>query len=122
MKHRAEPNPARELWWGLFLIAIGTVFMLDRYDVFHLPALWNLWPLALVIPGLIQIATPKQPKDIGSGVTLVLFGMWFFANMLDWWGMSYHSSWPLLLVIYGIGALIEAMLMRKRPESETSND
>lgn len=113
-----KTNVARQVWWGVALILAGVVFLLDRYGTLDLPAIWNLWPAVFFVIGGGKLFTPAGPKDIASGITLILMGVWFFANLEGWWGLHWGNSWPLVLVLVGASTLIEVALERGRRARE----
>lgn len=45
---------AGKIFWGLFLVIIGTLLLLDNFGVVRvdLLQLWRLWPLAIILGGL----------------------------------------------------------------------
>lgn len=121
MTKQAAVNSGRQVWWGVALILGGVLFLMDRYGALDLPPVWNLWPVVFFVIGGAKIFTPSEPKDIASGVTLVLMGVWFFANSEGWWGFSYHKTWPLILVLVGASTLLEVALERGRRAKETNH-
>src|SRR5262245_39858067 len=96
-----------QLGWGLFMIGIGVVILLVQQDL--LPELlaraW--WPYVIVLAGLIGLATARDPKAIGSGVTTMGIGVWLLATVNHWYGLRWSNSWPLALVAAGLGTLVE---------------
>ena len=105
MEHGCESKRSRGILWGLFLMAFGGVFLLDRFGILALPSIWNLWPSVLVVIGVSHLFD-RRP---GSAAMLVLMGLAFFAAELHWMGLAYHSFWPLLLVAVGVGIVIRAL-------------
>jgi hypothetical protein len=87
------------LFCGVILIVIGTMFMLDRmgyadlHDVLH-----NYWPMFLVAFGVSRFL---HRRKAWSGVSLIVIGLWLQATTLHWWGLTFDSSWPLLLIGFG---------------------
>jgi hypothetical protein len=98
--------------WGVFLIAVGAAFLLDNLGMLELPAIWNLWPIVLVVIGVNYFLTGMP----GSGTTFLLLGAWFFAVIFDWGGLTYANSWPLALVSLGIGTVIAALTGEQQRE------
>jgi len=73
-----KPEPAycrrTQLLWGVLLIAIGALILLDRLDVIYLHdyySLWHYWPLILVLFGLNKLLTPVSAKQVLSGLWLI---------------------------------------------------
>src|SRR5262245_53972799 len=91
--------------WGLFLIALGGAFLLQRFGMLDLPSLGRIWPLVFLPIGITHLFD-RRP---GSGIMFLLMGGWFIAVEYEWMGFTYRNSWPLLLVVFGTGMVIEAL-------------
>jgi len=113
------------LGWGLFLVALGVVFLLVQVDLLPrhvLRSWWTWWPAVLILIGLAKLVRPRGPEDVGTGVTMSLFGVWFFANQNEWYGLGWGNSWPLALVAVGAGMIARAIahaLMRGAAKEES---
>ena len=105
MEEKMDRKSIRRLLWGLFLIAVGTAFMLQRYGVVDMPRLEEMWPAIFWVSAIGRAIDGR----IGSAVTLVSLGAWFFACTFGWMGLDYHNSWPLVLVAVGVGIMIKAL-------------
>lgn len=110
----SEPkkNSNEGLGWGLFLVGLGVVFLLVQQDLLPRHLLyrwWTWWPAVLIVIGLFKLIRPQGPDDIGGGVTMALFGVWFFANQFEWYGLGWGNSWPLALVAVGAGMIAKAI-------------
>lgn len=102
-----EPrNQAKSLIWGLFLVALGSVLLLDRFGMISIPELGRLWPLVLIVIGITRVAAGRP----GSSVTFFLLGAWFLACEFDWYGLTYRNSWPLILVAIGASMVVRAIV------------
>ena len=56
------------LIWGIILIAIGVIFLLERFDLEVCDFTWKLWPLILIIWGGYKLfyglkAQKEKPED-----------------------------------------------------------
>jgi hypothetical protein len=104
-----EPIDPRRRWkrafWGLFLIALGSAFLLDRLGLADLPGVGRLWPGIFVILGLSSLVEGRP----GDAVTNLLIGTWAFACNEGWWGLEFFNSWGLVLVAVGTGIVIRAL-------------
>lgn len=112
-----KPEPAyyrrTQLLWGVLLIAIGAVILLDRLDVIYLHdyyALWHYWPLILLVFGLNKLLTPVSAKQVLSGLWLIFFAAWWYISYEELWNLSFYSSWPALLIAWGVGLVLEPLL------------
>jgi len=98
-----ERRPQRQILWGVFLMAVGALFLLDQTGVIAMPSIWRFWPVVLLVMSVSRFWAGRP----GSGATLALMGLAFFAAGFHWMGISYHNFWPLLLVAVGIGIVIK---------------
>ncbi|QYG08514.1 DUF5668 domain-containing protein [Janthinobacterium sp. PAMC25594] len=102
-----------QLLWGVLLIAIGAIILLDRLDVIYLHdyyALWHYWPLILVVFGLNKLLTPVSAKQVLSGLWLIFFAAWWYVSYEELWNMTFYNSWPALLIAWGVGLVLEPLL------------
>jgi hypothetical protein len=53
-----------ELWGGVFLIAIGILFLLDNFDILPLQQVKRFWPILLVLAGFLLIRRFQLGKKI----------------------------------------------------------
>jgi hypothetical protein len=48
---------------GFILIAIGTYFLLDEFDIIpHWFSIWKLWPIVLIVSGIIMLLKSGKKK------------------------------------------------------------
>lgn len=104
MKESDHMGSQKTQVWGWFLIGIGALFLLDRFHVVHLPNIGLMWPLSFVALAAIHVVE-RRP---GSAVMFLLMGAWFQACTLEWHGLTYANSWPLLLIAAGLGIILRA--------------
>lgn len=102
--------------WGVFLIILGVVFTLAKLDVIDLRHWGTWWPTLMIAYGVAWIIVPSRPRHIASGVTFVLMGVWFMACIHHWYGLSFRSGWPVLVVIAGLEIVLGALLERLEPQ------
>jgi predicted membrane protein len=99
---------------GGILILLGVLFMLDNLGVLDAGDLFDYWPLILVGIGLAKLVQARGSSDRAAGVVLLVLGLIFQGNQLDFWAFRIRNVWPLLLVVAG-GALIwQSSLRRKK--------
>lgn len=93
---------------GLVILALGTLMLLDRHDVFGREAM-RLFPgVVLIVLGAVRLVSgdcsrPGRRTGFG-GFWLVFIGAWLIANESHLMGLSYRDSWPILII--GAGVLI----------------
>ncbi len=96
--------------WGIFLIALGAMFLLERFGVIGDPLDGNWWPAIFVVLAINHVIE----RRIGSALMFASLGAWFFICELHWQGFTYGNSWPLLLVGIGASIVLKALL-NERP-------
>lgn len=100
---------------GVILIVIGVLFLLGRF----VPAFawWTLWPLVIIIAGLVQAVTPGKDgwsvAKLFDGLVTVAFGGVFLAittGVVSWnvWGRIV-MFWPVLVIALGFEILGKAL-------------
>lgn len=91
---------------GLGLVALGLLFLFDRLqmaDVHYL--LRHYWPLIIVFIGGVKLLRGR----IWNGLWLVVVGLWLQIATLHLFGMTFSSSWPLLLIALGAGMILRTV-------------
>lgn len=59
MGKRSDNNDA--LGWGIVLVVVGAVFLLQNlFDVDIFDHIWQFWPVALIVWGLVLINRYKK--------------------------------------------------------------
>ncbi len=105
MAHDEHGNPWKRGFWGVFLMAVGGVFLLEQLGYVEAPSLWKLWPTVLLIVAVSCLLEGKP----GNAAMMSLMGLAFFAAEFGWWGLTWATFWPLLIVAVGVGILIGAI-------------
>lgn len=97
------------LMWGLGLVLIGTVILLQYLDVVPFRMWRDWWPLVIVLVGVGQLVAARSPKQVGDGVSTLLFGTWCYIATNAIWGLTWRRSWPLALVAIGMGMVVRSI-------------
>jgi hypothetical protein len=102
----------KQLLWGLLLIVLGALFLLDRLELLDLDLrrLWHYWPVLLVAFGINKMLAPTSARRILGGLWLIGFAAWYYVSFERLWGLSFATSWPLLLIGWGAGLVLEPLL------------
>lgn len=103
------------IFWGLFLILIGVLFLLDRMGRFDFGyAVSHYWPAIFIAIGL-SIWFGSGFRDFLSGFLFVAFGTLFLLVRL---GILEHHFWdyfwPLLIILVGVWVLLQPALHHHR--------
>jgi hypothetical protein len=100
----------KKVIWGVFLIALGGLFLFERFVPWGLAGMGEWWPLILVVIGITHLVE----RRVGSALTMILLGAWFLAVTSGWMGFTWHNSWPLVLVAVGAGIVVKALTGEER--------
>jgi hypothetical protein len=99
-------NPGR-VTLGIIILTLGLLMLLNRADYVDFDAM-RLFPGAVLIAlGIGRIALGRDrdegrgPHPIVNGLWLMTVGTWLIANMLHLFGLTFPTSWPLLLIAGG---------------------
>lgn len=103
---------------GLILLAVGATTLLD-----HSGVLWfHTAPLVLIALGASMVLDRTARPDSGpdsdvrgnvrssscgrtsytAGLWLIGIGAWMLVSQNHLWGLSFETSWPLLIVVMGL--------------------
>ena len=105
---------------GLVVILIGVLALLDKLNLFELRLLHSLWPLALVVAGVLQLLQRRQdPRSGGSqimGLGLIVVGTLMTLSKLGFMNFQMRDWWPALLI--GVGLLVLFKGLRPSADGE----
>lgn len=96
-----------QIMWGILIAAAGVLMLVDRLDLAHVRLSSRLWPLFPLALGLLRFIDPPLSRAGGtrsrrSGAWLLFVGGWGLANELGLYGLTYESSWPLIIMFAGV--------------------
>jgi hypothetical protein len=106
MTQRTSGRPIlnREVLGGLAIMAVGLVLLSDPAVEINLWA--SGWTLVLFTVGLVRFLDPSlgdgQCPSRRTGAWLMIVGTWGFISQNKLLGLSFKTSWPLLLTAAGV--------------------
>ncbi|MEI6509476.1 MAG: hypothetical protein WCO14_00855 [bacterium] len=101
--------------WGLGLLALGVVFLLQNLGIFTLN---NWWAIFILIPAVGSFATmvssiqERGRFTSAAGGSLIGGLMLTFVALIFFFNWDWGKVWPFFLIIIGVGALISALARR----------
>lgn len=99
-------NSLRHLLPGVILIALGMLFLADKFNLIQFTWVFRTWwPTLLIGFGVLQLI--NRPNRPVGGLILLTLGVIFQIDRLDyfpWWSM--HRLWPVILIVIGVALLI----------------
>jgi uncharacterized membrane protein HdeD (DUF308 family) len=108
----------KQMMWGLVLIAVGVVFLLDRMYIIEAESLWHYWPLLLVVAGINQTIGYPSARQFRNGLWTIFTGLWLFAVFEGLFGLTFRNSWPLFLLMWGVLLVLTPVFRRRFPQSK----
>jgi len=102
---------------GLIVLALGVMMLLDRTDILRGYDAGRLLPgVVLIVIGLGQLGRgPSLRRGCyrrgAGGLWLVVVGAWLLASELRLFGLTYHTSWPLLIIAIGVLMVLRAVFV-----------
>ena len=92
---------------GLIMIVVGAIFLLERFDYVAVGEVWRLWPMILIVLGLLNLVRPERGR---RSIFLLLLGIWLQISFLELWGLDFGDSWPLLIVFVGASLVFDSVV------------
>jgi hypothetical protein len=111
----------KQVMWGLVLIAVGVIFLLDRMGIADLRELWHYWPLLIVAAGINQTIGYPSAREFSNGLWTVFIGLWLFAVFEGMLGLSFRNSWPLFLLMAGLQMVLRPVIDRRFPHPKEND-
>ncbi len=123
-----EPSPAPEepvpvgtrgggVFLGVLLVVLGAVFLVSQFLPWFDVPVWELWPLIIVVAGVVQVFTPGSSgwgiDRVLDGIGTVIFGLILLGNTTGyiswsvWWVLV--TLWPALVIALGLTILAKGL-------------
>lgn len=97
---------------GVMLIIAGVAFALERFTA--IDGVWRWLPLFAVYLTARDLRQPQAGHRRSSVPLLV--ALWLQIAAINFLGFDFLNSWPLLIVLIGLGLVIDAIVYAERPE------
>jgi cell wall-active antibiotic response 4TMS protein YvqF len=114
---------------GTILLVVGGTLLLDQTGVLATPLRQLIGPLVLITLGALIMVEKggivygcRRRGDDGTrrmrvrqrggaipGLWLMGLGTWMLISQLHLWGLDFHNSWPLLLILSGVMMLVRGI-------------
>jgi hypothetical protein len=96
-------NASGRIFWGLLLILLGALLLLDQMEKLDFgDIISRYWPLILVIAGFWHLVS-NGFRNPGGGLVLIVVGALLMLGKLEILDKSlWHYVWPLLVILVGL--------------------
>lgn len=112
----AQRHSKGNLFFGLALIVAGSVFLMDRMEMIYAVDYWFLLPAMIALGGVVDIISPSKPEHSAKGCFNLIFAFWLYASIEHLWGWNFRTSWPLLLIAFGVQHLVGGLLASRETQ------
>ena len=121
MSEKQPHDKSDQIFWGLLLLAAGTILLFQRFGIFDFDwTIRHFWPVIVIVIGASKLF---HRSTIWAGLWLMSIGAWLQMVTLHIYGFTYGSSWPLLLVVLGGGLIVKTIADSvRRRNAEEGND
>lgn len=103
------------IFWGLLLIVLGVLFLLDRMGQVDFGDLFSrYWPVVFILIG-ISILLSHNFRNVGGGLFFIFFGAFFLLIRLRVFDRAlWNYVWPLAIIGAGLWILFRPALARSK--------
>jgi predicted membrane protein len=108
------------LIFGLVVIWLGVLFLLQELTNFDADVILRWWPVALIAYGLMRLTGTWSRQQVTAGAIFTLLGLWMLLRSLGIMPVGIGDLWPVVLI--AIGALMVSGGMRRSRAPTSSGD
>lgn len=94
--------------FGVIIVAVGCLLLLDNLGIFRFRDIWQYWPVLLIAWGVSRVIDSRTPSGWIWGGMVALVGAFFLLDTLDIIAFNFALIWPLLLIAFGVSVLVGA--------------
>lgn len=91
-------------WFGILLVVVGIIMLLDHLNVFDMKYSLIFWPLMMLV-GIVLVSrgfTGIHRGKIFWGSALFLYSLFFFIRSIDYFDIHGRLIFPASFLIFGI--------------------
>jgi predicted membrane protein len=101
--------------FGVILLVLGVMFLLDRLNIVDVGHLGDYWPLIFVAIGVGKVVQPVGSRGRAAGAIFIVIGAWWTLANLDLVAYDPLHLWPVILILIGGSMLWRAMQGSRHP-------
>jgi hypothetical protein len=111
---------------GLIVLAAGVALLLDQTGALEMRAGRLIGPFVLIVIGAAMVFDKsafiysrrvrddngdvrlrvRQRGGAGGGIWMIGIGLWLLVSQNHIWGLTFHTSWPLFVILAGLMILM----------------
>jgi len=102
----------RHLAWGGALVAAGIALLLQRQGLLGEHSAWLILPGILAWSALVRLALERTASAVIRAFVRLAVAGWLVVVIEGIGGWTFESTWPVLLIAVGVGAVLRALFPR----------
>jgi predicted membrane protein len=102
MSTRCQTNSTTQVIIGLFVIAVGLLFLLDNLGLVDLDFRLHVWPTGMIFFGILKLMQTRTRSGMIVGGALVTIGSLVLLKETGLISISWGTLWPVLLIAVGL--------------------
>lgn len=106
---------------GTALILFGSGWLLRNQGLITSEQLWLVGPLAIALGGIAHLAFARGTGGVVRGVLALLLAGYFAVVIEHVGGITFGTSWPVLLIALGLSSIARAVFGRRDLACEEPN-
>ncbi len=114
MSFYSPRHRARRALFGLSVIGLGALALLDNLHIFDVALLRTYWPLVFVVWGFYGLLWPRHTGSRVFGLVLILLGALMTAHNLGHANLTIHVWWPVFIILAGVAIALRGLFPRSR--------
>lgn len=108
MKTTSFPIIGARLVFGLFVLIVGILILLQNLDVVNIGTVLSYWPVIFIILGFITYYRHRSIGGIIWGTILIAIGVGILAPKFGI-EIDIFDYWPLILVLIGLSMVVNSL-------------
>lgn len=101
---------ARRALFGLSIVGLGVLALLDNMHVYNIALLRTFWPLVLVVWAFGRLVWPRKSEGLLFSVLVILAGGMMTTHNLGYGALELRQWWPMLLILAGASIALRGLL------------
>jgi len=113
LEARERHKRATAAVFGVILIGLGVIFLLQNFGIVDAGRPGDWWPLILIGFGVSSLVAPKDAGDASAGVVATAVGAFFLLRNFDVIDWRLRDIWPAFLVLGGVSLIPRSLAERR---------
>jgi predicted membrane protein len=108
-----EHRSGHRVVFGILVILVGTLALLDNLRVFDAREVIQFWPMVFVVFGVLKMLQAREAPGRVLGGALVAIGVAITLRNMGYITLRWRDWWPVLLIAGGLFVIVNGRFGRK---------